>query len=160
MATRMVTRSCTLSWRNNIVVDEQDALRIAKAAKRVAVLGIKTEKQENQPAFYVPSYLKSVGVRVIPVPVYFPDVKEILGETVFRRLQDIPNASDIDIVDVFRRPKDLEQHLEDILKAQPKVVWLQSGISSKVFEEEIAKAGIKVVPSRCLLVDHQRATMH
>jgi len=142
----------------NIVHDKAEALAIARKAKRVAVLGIKTEEKKNQPAFYVPEYLHSVGVQVVPVPVYFPEVTSILGEKVFRKVADVPSPNTIDILDVFRRPQDLRAHLPDILQAAPKCVWLQSGISDPDFEREVAEAGIKVVVSRCLLVDHQEAT--
>jgi len=114
--------------------------------------------QANQPAYYVPQYLKSVGVDVIPVPVYFPEVTEILGERVYRKLADIPKSPVDVVVNVFRRPKDLAQHLDDIVLMKPKAVWLQSGISDPDFEEAVARAGIQVVSDRCLLVDHQSAT--
>ena len=39
------------------------------------------------------------------------------------------------------------------------VVWLQSGISERHFEEQVAKAGIMVVPDRCLKVDRERARL-
>src|ERR1700753_2979370 len=73
--------------------------------KRVAVLGIKTEAQSGQPAFYVAKHLHDAGLEVVPVPVYYPDVTQILGLWVYRRLTDVPG--DIDLVDVFRRPQDL-----------------------------------------------------
>lgn len=63
----------------------------------------------------------------------------------------------MDIVDVFRRPQDLAAHLDDILAAKPKAVWLQSGISEPTFEAALAAAGITVVADRCLLVEHQAA---
>jgi predicted CoA-binding protein len=66
-------------------------------------------------------------------------------------------AGEIDILDVFRRPQDLSEHLEDIIKAKPKVVWLQSGITNAEFEQQLAEAGIKVIANRCLKVDHQAA---
>ncbi len=156
-AARAVTRSCTKDARGMIVKDKAEALAIARKAKRVAVLGIKTEEKRDQPAYYVPEYLQSAGVKVVPVPVYFPEATHILGEKVFRKVSDIPDAHTIDILDVFRRPKDLGAHLEDILRAGPKTVWLQSGISDPDFEQVVAEAGIKVVVSRCLLVDHQEA---
>uniref|UniRef100_A0A7S3VHF5 CoA-binding domain-containing protein n=1 Tax=Dunaliella tertiolecta TaxID=3047 RepID=A0A7S3VHF5_DUNTE len=68
---------------------EAEALDIARKAKTVAVLGIKTEQKANQPAFYVPAYLASQGKNVIPIPVYFPDVKEILGRPVKRRVSEV-----------------------------------------------------------------------
>lgn len=66
-------------------------------------------------------------------------------------------AGQIDILDVFRKPSDLPPHLEDILAAKPAAVWLQSGITNKDFEEALARAGIKVVSDRCLMVDHRQA---
>lgn len=128
-------------------------LQIAGKAKTVAVLGIKTEAKASQPAYFVPEFLQSTGVRIIPVPVFFPDATEILGEPVIRDLKRIKKK--VDILDIFRRSEDLNQHLEDILEMDPppEVVWLQSGISNREFEEKLAENGITVVVSRCLKVD-------
>jgi predicted CoA-binding protein len=122
--------------------------------RRVAVLGIKTEKQFDQPAFYVAKYLADAGLEVVPVPVYYPDVREILGQPVYRRLVDIPG--DVDLVDVFRRPADVEAHVEDILAKRPRAVWLQQGIRHDGAARRLAAAGIDVVQDRCLMVDHRR----
>jgi uncharacterized protein len=136
-----------------IVTDAGEIRRIASRAKRIAVLGIKTERQSDQPAFYVPEYLQRAGVEIVPVPVYYPEAKEILGAPVVRRVQDV--AGDIDILDVFRRPDDLPPHLEDIVAKRPKVVWLQSGIRHPGFAQALTKAGIDVVQDRCLMVEHR-----
>ncbi len=119
------------------------------------MLGIKTELQADQPAFYVPKYLHSVGVEVIPVPVYYPDTTHILGAPVARRLGDIQGP--LDLVNVFRRAKDLPGHLEDLLALRPPLVWLQQGIVHDVFATKLADAGIHVVQDRCLMVDHRLA---
>jgi predicted CoA-binding protein len=135
----------------------EDASRIAeflRTAKRVAVLGIKTEAQGGQPAFYVPKYLADAGLEVIPVPVYYPEVQTILGRPVYRKVSDVPGP--IDIVDVFRRPADLMAHLDDLLAAKPRAVWLQSGIAHAEFARRLAEAGILVVQDRCLMVEHRR----
>jgi predicted CoA-binding protein len=136
-------------------LESEEAIRdLVKRIRRVAVLGIKTEAQSDQPAFYVPEYLASVGLEVVPVPVYYPEVKEILGRPVYRRLVDVPG--ELDLVDVFRRPKDLESHLDDILAKKPKAVWLQAGIRNDAVADRLAAAGIDVVQDRCLMVDHRR----
>ena len=127
---------------------------LLKRTHRVAVLGIKTEAQAGQPAYDVAKYLVEAGLEVVPVPVYYPDATEILGKKVYRRLQDIPG--DIDMVDVFRRPTDLEQHLEDILAKKPKAVWFQQGIRNDAVADKLAAAGIDVVQDRCLKVEHHR----
>lgn len=142
-------------WRSNLVDGSAAIHDLARAARRVAVLGIKTEKQSGQPAFYVPEYLQRAGLQVIPVPVYYPEVTTILGERVHRRLVDVPGP--IDLVDVFRRSEDVPAHLEDLLAARPSAVWLQSGIRNDVVAEALARAGIRVVQDRCLMVEHRAA---
>jgi hypothetical protein len=141
-------------WQANIIASSAEIRDLLNSTRTIAVLGIKTETQVNQPAFYVPSYLQSAGFQIIPVPVYFPTVTKILGQQVYRRLVDIP--VDIDLVNVFRRPQDIPAHVEDILAKMPKAVWLQSGIRNDAVAETLAKAGIKVVQDRCLMVVHRR----
>lgn len=118
------------------------------------MLGIKTESQRGQPAIEVPRYLERVGYDLVPVPVYYPDVESILRRPVVRSLLDIPG--DIDLVNVFRRSKDLAPHLPELLAKRPGAVWLQSGIRDDAFAESLLAAGIDVVQDRCLMVEHQR----
>ena len=122
--------------------------------RRIAVLGIKTESQRGQPAIEVPRYIERVGYDLVPVPVYYPEVETILRRPVFRSLAEVPG--DIDLVDVFRRSKDLAQHLPDLLAKRPAAVWLQLGIRDNAFAEALLAAGIDVVQDRCLMVEHQR----
>src|SRR5258708_3741299 len=121
--------------------------------RRIAVLGIKTEAQHDQPAFYVPKYMQTTGFEIVPVPVYYPEVTEILGQRVYRKLADIPG--DIDLVNVFRRAKDLPAHEGDILAKKPKAVWLQLGIKDDKFAVRLESAGIQVVQNRCIMVEHR-----
>lgn len=142
-----------MEWQENIIDDHKRIQELLSATQTIAVLGIKTEQQANQPAFYVPSYLASAGFEVIPVPVYYPQVTEILRQKVYRKLTDIP--VDVDLVNVFRRSEDVPAHLEDMLAKRPKAVWMQSGIRNSQVAESLAQAGIKVVQDRCLMVEHR-----
>jgi predicted CoA-binding protein len=145
------------SWRDNLVTTDQGIAEILRGTRRVAVLGIKTEAQAGQAAFYVPEYLHNAGLDVVPVPVYYPDVTQILGKKVYRRLADVPG--EIDLVNVFRRSQDVPPHVDDILEAKPKAVWMQSGIRHDEAARRLAEAGIKVVQDRCLMVEHRRARL-
>ena len=142
-----------MNWKENVITSSAEIAELLNQTRTIAVLGIKTEAQANQPAFYVPSYLQSAGFQIIPVPVYYPDATRILGQQVYRRLVDIP--IDVDLVNVFRRSQEVPPHVEDILAKMPKAVWLQSGIRNDASAETLAKAGIKVVQDRCLMVDHR-----
>jgi predicted CoA-binding protein len=141
-------------WRENIVEDDARIREIVRAARRVAVLGIKTEGQKDQPSFYVPQFLASKGVEIVPVPIYYPDVKEILGRKVYRKLTDVPG--ELDLVDVFRRPADVGAHVPELLEKKPRAVWMQLGIRNDEAAEALAKAGILVVQDRCLMVEYRR----
>ncbi|WP_146909664.1 CoA-binding protein [Arenimonas daejeonensis] len=140
--------------RGRLIESDDDLRALLSRVRRIAVLGIKTEAQRDQPAIEVPRYLERVGFDVIPVPVYYPEVEQILRRPVFRRLADIPG--EVDLVDVFRRPKDLAAHLDDILAKRPGAVWLQEGIRDDAFAETLLAAGIDVVQDRCLMVEHRR----
>jgi predicted CoA-binding protein len=142
-----------MDWQKNIIADEQGMRELLADTRSIAVLGIKTEAQAGQPAFYVAQYLESAGFDVIPVPVYYPEVTEILGKPVYRKLTDIPG--EVDLVNVFRRSEDVPKHVDDILAKKPKAVWLQLGIRNDAVAEKLAQAGIKVVQNRCLMVDHR-----
>jgi predicted CoA-binding protein len=143
------------NWRENLVESERGIAELLQSTRRIAVLGMKTEAQGFQPAFYVPQYMATAGFEVIPVPVYYPEVTHILGQKVYRKLADVPGT--IDLVNVFRRPADIPPHVEDLLAARPRAVWFQSGIRHDAAAEQLARAGIKVVQDRCLMVEHRRA---
>jgi uncharacterized protein len=144
----------TGDWRRNLITDDAGISAILTGARRIAVLGIKPESRAGQPAHYVPRYLQEAGYEVIPVPVYYPDLTEILGERVYRTLAGVPG--DIDMVNVFRRSGDIPPHVDDIIAKQPKAVWFQAGIRNDEAAERLARAGIRVVQDRCSMIDHGR----
>lgn len=141
-------------WRENLVENPGRIADVLRDVRRIAVLGIKTEKQGGQPAFYVAEYMQRVGYEVVPVPVYYPEVTEILGEPVYRKVADVPGP--VDLVVVFRRSGDVAAHVPDLLEAAPKAVWLQAGIRNDDAATELARAGIRVVQDRCVMVEHRR----
>ena len=135
-----------MNWQENLLTTTEQVRDLISHTKRIAVLGIKTEAQSDQPSVYVPLYMQRAGFEIVPVPIYYPDATVILGTRVYRSLSEIPG--DIDMVDVFRRPPDINGHVEDILAKQPKSVWFQSGIRNDGAAEIFAKAGIKIVQDR------------
>lgn len=138
-----------------LVTEDGQIAAIAAAARRVAVLGIKPETHRSQPAHYVPAYLAGVGIEIIPIPVYYPDVTELLGFPVVRDLRSITGR--VDIVDVFRRSEDIDDHVEDLIALKPDTVWFQSGIRNDAAARRLAAAGIQVIQDRCLMVEHRSA---
>jgi predicted CoA-binding protein len=139
-------------WRGHLIEDDAGIRRVLEATRRIAVLGIKIE-ESGAPAFFVPEYAQQAGFEIIPVPVYYPDVTEILGERVYRTVAAVPGS--IDMVDVFRRSHKIPEHVDDIISKRPKSVWFQLGIRNDESAERFARAGIDVVQDRCLMVELQ-----
>ena len=142
------------AWETNLLEEPAQIAGLLRETKRIAVLGMKTEEQGDQPAFYVPDYMIRAGFEIFPVLVYYPSVTEVAGRRVYRKVADVPGP--IDLVNVFRRPSDIAPHVDDILAAKPKAVWFQSGIRNDEAAERLARAGIRVVQDRCLMVEHRR----
>ena len=136
-------------WRGHLLDKPEQIKRLLENTHRIAVLGIKPNP--DAPAYYVPEYAKHAGYEIVPVPVYYNDLTEMQGEKVYRKLTDIPG--DIDMVNVFRRPPDIPQHVDDIIAKRPKSVWFQLGIRNDEAAEKLARAGIDVVQDHCLLVE-------
>ena len=142
------------TWKANLIEDREGIAQAIRDTKTIAVLGIKPETHADQAGYYVPAHMAAAGYEVVPVPVYYPEVTEILGRPVFRKLADIGRP--IDMVNVFRRPTDIPPHVDDILAAKPKVVWYQLGIRNDAAAEQLARAGIRVIQDRCLMVEEGR----
>jgi uncharacterized protein len=141
------------AWRAHLLDTPEQLRALLERTHRIAVLGVKTP-ESGQPAYYVPDHAHRAGYDVIPVPVYYPEMRELFGNPVYRTLAAIPG--DIDLVDVFRRPQDIPKHVDDMLEKRPKAVWFQSGIRHDAVAEQLARAGIDVVQDRCLLVELRR----
>lgn len=143
-----------MNWEHNLLEDDEQIRDMLAATHRIAVLGIRSEAYAERPAFYVPHYLDDAGFEVLPVPVLEPKVTEILGRPTHARLADIPGS--VDLVQIFRRDDDIPAHVDDILAAKPATVWMQQGIRNDTVAEQLARAGIRVVQDRCLMVEHRR----
>jgi predicted CoA-binding protein len=144
--------SQTETWRKHLIETREGIQRLLERTHRIAFLGIKPDPL--QPAHFVPADAQRRGLEIVPVPVYYPELTEILGEHVYRQLADIPG--EIDMVNVFRRPAHIAAHVDDILAKRPQSVWFQLGIRNNPVAEQLAQEGIDVVQDHCLMVELRR----
>ena len=120
-------------------------------AESIAVVGIKADASED--ANRVPRYMQDQGYRILPVN---PKLDHVLGENAFASLHEVDTP--IDLVNLFRAPRFLAQHVDEILRLDPLPlgVWTQLGIRDDTQARRLSAAGIEVVQDRCLLVEHRR----
>ncbi|WP_344862786.1 CoA-binding protein [Amycolatopsis ultiminotia] len=118
---------------------------ILAAATTIAVVGL--SRDPAKAAHGVPAVLQAHGFRIIPV---HPSATELLGEKVYRRLEDIPEP--VDLVDVFRPSAEAPAVARSAVAIGAKAVWLQQGIVSPQAREIAERAGVEYVEDRCTAV--------
>jgi predicted CoA-binding protein len=123
--------------------------RILKTCHTIAVVGLSAEW--HRPSFFVAKYLQEHGYRIVPVNPKYP---EILGETSYARLEDIPFA--VDMVDVFRREADVPPIARSAVAVGAKCLWQQLGVRSAEADAIAREAGLDSVMDRCVKIEHAR----
>ena len=123
---------------------------VLKNSKIIAVVGL--SPKEHRASNQVAKYMQENGYKIIPI---YPREEKILGEKVYRNLDEID--FEVDIVDIFRKSEDTPPIVEKAVKLPGvKCVFLQEGIKNEKSKEIAQKAGIFYVEDKCLMVEHMR----
>ncbi len=125
----------------------QNISGILEAYKKVAVVGLSPNM--HRPSHSVAAYLIDAGYEIIPVN---PGHSEIMGLTCYPFLGEIPEP--IEIVDIFRRSKDVLPVVQAAIEIGAKVVWMQSGIVNEQAAALALDAGLEVVMDACMKIEH------
>jgi predicted CoA-binding protein len=133
------------------VPSDEELRRILEETKTIAVVGLSPKPHRD--SYAVAKYLQAHGYRIIPVN---PKGVDVLEETCYPSLADIPPEIDIDVVDVFRRADETPPVARAAVERGAKVLWLQLGIVSDEAREVAESAGLRVVMGACMKVEHQR----
>ncbi|MEM7194200.1 MAG: CoA-binding protein [Pseudomonadota bacterium] len=123
--------------------------RILQENRTIAVVGLSAKW--HRPSFFAAKYMQEHGYRVIPVN---PNYDEIMGETCYPSLADIPES--VDIVDLFQRAETAPGYAQQAADIGARVFWMQLGIVSEEAEKIASNAGLEVVMDRCVKIEHAR----
>ena len=128
----------------------RERLALLRRTRTVAMVG--ASANPARASFFVATYLLSSS----DYEVYFvnPEASEILGRPVYPSLAALPVQPDL--VDVFRKPADLPQVLDDALAVGARSLWLQLGLWDEDTARRAQAAGLDVVMDRCLKIEHAR----
>ena len=128
----------------------RERLQILQQAKNVAIVG--ASDNPARASYFVGTYLLASS----DFTVYFvnPMADTVLGHKAYASLADLPESPDI--VDVFRKPSDLPEVLQEASAAHAKTLWLQLGIEDEAIAEQATAAGMSVVMNRCIKIEHAR----
>jgi predicted CoA-binding protein len=132
------------------MADDITALRrILKTCRTIAVVGLSAEW--HRPSYFAAKYLQQHGYRIVPVNPRYP---QILGETCYARLEDIPFP--VDMVDVFRKAADVPPIAASAVAIGAKCLWQQLGVMNADADALAQAAGLDSVMDRCVKIEHAR----
>ena len=122
---------------------------ILENSRTIAVVGLSDKPDRD--SYRVAQYLKDHGYTIIPVN---PAKTEILGEKSYPDLSSIPSG--VDIVDIFRNIEAIPGIVDEAIQIKAKVVWMQLGLAHNESARKAREAGLIVVQSKCLKIEHSR----
>jgi len=148
--------SCAITLNSALTPPEQALYQdprviqeLLRDSHTIAIVGLSSDPQRA--SWFVASYLKKEGYRVIPVN---PKAERILGEICYPDLASIPEP--VDLVDVFRPASECLAVAQQAVAIKAKALWLQLRLVNIAAAELAARAGLKVVVDRCVKMEHGR----
>lgn len=125
--------------------------RILKSCHTLAVVGLSAEW--HRPSYFAAKYMQSHGYRIVPVNPRYAGM-QVLGETCYASLQDIPFQ--VDMVDVFRRTEDVLPIAKQAAQIGARCLWQQLGVANAEADALARQAGLDSVTNRCVKIEHAR----
>ena len=123
---------------------------ILKNSKIIVVVGL--SPKEHRASNQVAKYMQNEGYKIVPI---YPREEEILGEKVYRDLEEIDFR--VDIVDIFRKSEDTPEVVKKAINLKGiKCIFLQEGIKNETSKQIANKANIFYVENKCIMIEHMR----
>ena len=119
--------------------------------KTIAVVGLSAKP--NRPSYGVAKFLQIQGYKIIPVT---PTYDEVIGETAYPSLPEVPKDQVIEIVNIFRRPHHVPAIIDQAVQVGAKVVWMQLGIAHQEAAAKAREHGLQVVMNKCMKIEYER----
>lgn len=131
---------------------EGEIQELVHQTRVVAVVGIKDESAEHEPAHSVPARMAARGIRIIPIN---PRIDRTLGVPSLKSISELTERPDV--IQIFRRPDAVLGIADEILALptalRPRAVWMQLGIEHAEAATKLREVGIAVVMNRCFAVE-------
>ncbi|MGM0519603.1 MAG: CoA-binding protein [Campylobacterota bacterium] len=128
--------------------NNEEIIDIFNNTKTIAIAGLSPNEQKA--SNMVAKYLQKSGFKIVPI---YPKEDEILGEKVYRSLEEIPFK--VDMVDIFRKPDAIAAVVDACIKrGDIDTVWTQLGLVNNQAAKKASDAGMKVVQNKCTKIEH------
>jgi predicted CoA-binding protein len=135
--------------------DQAEITRLLREARTIAVVGLSDNPQRA--SYEVAATLLDYGYRIIPVNPALAVWEGIRAIPDLDHLNDVLSPGEqVDIVDVFRQPQHVAEVIDDCIRLQLPVVWLQLGVIDEAAAQRAKDAGLTVVMDRCMKIERTK----
>jgi predicted CoA-binding protein len=152
----MSTIACSINLNTQLSPEQREKYQNSRqiqdllgSASTIAVVGLSTES--TKASNMVASYLLDEGFIVVPV---HPKATQILGQTCYKSVADIPFP--VDIVDIFRPAHEIPEIVDQAIRNGAKAIWSQLRIINTEAADEAINAGLIAVMDKCIKMEHGR----
>lgn len=125
---------------SELIEETEQVGQILHTIETVAMVGI--SKDQHKVSHYVGRHLKNAGYAIVPVN---PTAETTLGEQAYPDRSSIPHR--VDVVNIFRKPKEVPIVVGEAIETDAPVIWLQLGTelhpSLKALVEERGRLSFK-----------------
>jgi hypothetical protein len=137
-------------------VRRPDPAEVLETARTIAVVGCSANASRT--SHQIARYLQQQGYRIVPVN---PNYDRVLDEPCYADLTQVPADVEIDVVNIFRRPRYTADMVRTAVERAEQtgrrpVVWTQLGVSSPEAKDLAAANNLPYVRNRCIKVEHDR----
>lgn len=139
---------------NSIPYSDELLQTVLQQTKTIALVGASAnpDRASNE----VMNFLLTKGYTVIPVNPGLAG-KELLGQTVYASLSDIPHT--VDMVDVFRNSDAVGPIVDEAITRGDKVIWTQLEVIDHGAAARAKAAGLIMIMDRCPKIEYPRLNL-
>lgn len=136
-----------------IITDPEGRMALLRDHRCLDIVGLSAKP--NRPSHFVGVYMLSEGYDVTPIN---PGEAEILGKKSWPSLTAMAEGLGRApvIVDIFRRPQEVDAIVDEAIQLGARAIWMQLGIVNQDAAERAVAAGMDVVMDRCVKIEHAR----
>jgi len=134
-----------------LIQTSAEAFDLLNRYKHIAMVGLSSNP--SRPSHFAALYMLAEGYDIIPIN---PREAEILGRKCYPSLSEAAKEHPIEIVDIFRNPREVPPIVEEAIAIGAKAVWMQLGIVNEAAAQRALEAGLDVVMDRCVKLEHAR----
>ena len=138
-----------------MIGDPATVERLLRGSGTWAVVGLSQDRSRD--AYDIAALLQRLGQRIVPE---HPRAVEVHGEPGYRTLAEIPDGTQVDVVDCFVNSTRVGRVVDDAIAERARLgigaIWMQLGIVDDAAADRARAAGLDLIMDACPAIEAPR----